>query len=236
MENKKLWNVTDLSMYLYCPRKFYLEKIKGNDILNKKTIWILGDSHVAHLFKNIDNNEIKYGDYVFNHCSVVGLSLNRFLKSNNQEFLKTIPIKEQDVICLLFGEIDLRKTILKTSRDKKIPQYFLMYNIITKYLNFFNELKKKYKNVFILSPNGVIKDGQVNKNVEEYFEIDSEQERMNLWKEFNNTMQKVLLNNYIDFTKEIRDSKNFIHKNFLIENENKLKIYLEKWINKEKNI
>jgi len=26
---QKLLNVTDLSMYLYCPRKFYLEKIKG---------------------------------------------------------------------------------------------------------------------------------------------------------------------------------------------------------------
>ena len=29
MEKEKLLNVTDLSSYLYCPRKFYLEKIKG---------------------------------------------------------------------------------------------------------------------------------------------------------------------------------------------------------------
>lgn len=201
--------------------KTYFEK--NNTILNKKTIWVIGDSHVAHLFKNLNNDDIIYGDFVFNHCSVVGLSLNRFLKSNYQDFFKTIPIKKQDVVCFLLGEIDLRKTIIKSSRKKQISSAFLTYTLLNSYIEFFYKFKENHKNTFILSPNGVVNDKQVIDNFSESFEVNSELERNKLWETFNNNIKNIIQNYYIDYTENIRDLNNIIQKDFLIENDHHLK-------------
>jgi hypothetical protein len=191
--------------------------------INKPKIWVIGDSHVAHMFKNLEEKYTTCDYFIFNHHSVVGLSLNRFLNSVFNETLKTLKIKNTDVVCFLLGEIDLRKTIIASSNKKKISIDYLLYSLIYRYYEFYKLFSSKFKNTFILSPNGIIKDEYLTYYFEDIFEGNSQEQRFTLWNNFHETLGILLGNSYIDFTCDIRDEKNYISKDSLIENNHHLK-------------
>lgn len=209
--------------YEYKYSKTNLERLELFSSFNKKTIWLIGDSHVAHMFKNIKSEDLNFGDYVFNHESIVGLSLNRFLNSVHDDFLKTIPIKKDDVVCFHLGEIDLRKGIIHTSRTKNKNMNYLLHSLIYRYVEFYNSFSKKFKNTFLLSPNGVVLEGHVKSFYLDHFDENSEQERIELWNEFHSLLSEMLREHYIDFTKSIRNDDNSINVDFLKDDDHHLK-------------
>lgn len=209
--------------YEYKYLKTNLERLQLRPAFYKKTIWVVGDSHVAHIFKNIKHEDINFGDFVFNHESVVALSLNRFLNSDYEEFLRTIPIKKDDVVCFLLGEIDLRKGIIHTSRTKNKNMNYLLYSLVHRYVEFYSSFTKKFRNTFLLSPNGIVLEGHVESFYLDHFTEDSEQDRIFLWNEFHSLLTEMLGQRYIDFTKSIRRDDNSINFSFLKNDDHHLK-------------
>lgn len=212
-----------LYQYEYKFSKTNLEKLELYPALYKKRIWVIGDSHVAHLFKNISYKDMDFGDYVFNHESIVALSLNRFLNSDYEEFIRTIPIEKDDVVCFLLGEIDLRKGIVHTSRTKNKNMLYLLHTLVYRYIEFYNSFVKKYKNTFLLVPNGVVLDGHVKSLYLDRFSENSEQERITLWNEFHSLLAQMLGEHYIDFTKSVRRADNSIDVSFLKDDDHHFK-------------
>lgn len=212
-----------LYQYEYKYSKSNLERLQQFPAFYKKTIWIIGDSHVAHMFKNINHKDLSFDDYVFNHESIVALSLNRFLNSDYEEFLKTLPIKKDDVVCFLLGEIDLRKGIIHTSRTKNKNMNYLLYSLVHRYVEFYGLFAKKFRNTFLLSPNGIVREGHVKSFYLDHFTEDSEQDRILLWNEFHSLLSEMLGHHYIDFTKTIRRDDNSIDVSFLKNDDHHLK-------------
>ncbi len=211
-----------LYQYEYKYLKTNIERLQRHSAFYKKTIWLIGDSHVAHMFKNIRDEDLNFGDYVFNYESIVALSLNRFLNSDYEEFLKTLPIKNDDVVCFMLGEIDLRKSLLYTSRNKNKSVNYLLHTLLYRYVEFYKLFTKKIKNTYLLSPNGVVLDGHFKSFYSDLFEKNSEQERFLLWNEFHSLLTEMIGPNYIDFTKFIRKTDNSIMSHFLKNNNHHL--------------
>ena len=106
-------------------------------------VWLIGDSNLAHLFKGVDTNELVCGDVVINYVSHMALSLNRFLKSDYEAFLNSLPIRKGDTLMFLLGEIDLRYSIPQNSKLKNISPTTLLNQILSNYSNFLQHIQTK---------------------------------------------------------------------------------------------
>lgn len=122
---------------------------------NKKVAWVIGDSHIGHISKEIDYNDLEYELIRINPISKVGLTMSRFVNSNYLEFMSYLPINDGDIIILNLGEIDIRISTHIKSHKKNINKKDIFNNILFKYLKSIEKISEKYKknNIVILRPN-----------------------------------------------------------------------------------
>ena len=146
-------------------------------------MWIIGDSNVGVMMKD---KSLLINNKVINWVSHLFLSINRFIKSDYQSFLKTIPIHKDDTLVFMFGEIDLRVSCGRNAGLKGISAEHNLDRIINKYYNVIKEIKELYQcEVIVMAPNPPIRDGVLRPN--SYLGIwSTEWERMMLYKRFTN--------------------------------------------------
>ena len=146
-------------------------------------MWIIGDSNVGVMMKD---KSLLINNKVINWVSHLFLSINRFIKSDYQSFLKTIPIHKDDTLVFLLGEIDLRVSCGRNAGLKGISAEHNLDRILNKYYNVLKEIKELYQcEVIVMAPNPPIRDGVLRPN--SYLGIwSTEWERMMLYKRFTN--------------------------------------------------
>ena len=101
---------------------FLRKGIDLNSTIHKPKFWMIGDSHVNYNTK-APTEYLTTEKYDIVPVSVQGLSLSRFLNSDWKRFFTTIPIWEMDIISFEFGDVDLRISLLKKSKEKNISIY-----------------------------------------------------------------------------------------------------------------
>lgn len=146
-------------------------------------MWIIGDSNVSVMMKD---RSLLINNKVINWVSHLFLSINRFIKSDYQSFLKTIPIHNGDTLVFMFGEIDLRVSCGRNAGLKGISAEHNLDRIINKYYNVIKEIKELYQcEVIVMAPNPPIRDGVLKPD--SYLGIwSNESDRMMLYKRFTN--------------------------------------------------
>ena len=100
---------------------------------NKTNVWIIGDSHIGHIAKNINYNDLEYEKLRFNVVPKVGLTTSRFTNSKYFDFLSCLPIEDKDVIIFNLGEIDMRMSTHVKSHKKGVSKKFIFNDILFKY-------------------------------------------------------------------------------------------------------
>ncbi len=125
--DKKTWNVTDLSSYLYCPRKFYLEKIQG---LRQPPNRLMIEGRIRHeVLEQFSNNErmvveqletLTKKEIVSSYKEFLEKIIKQvFLKNGNFIYQFKIDEKElkEKITDAMENEIELRlKSILETAK------------------------------------------------------------------------------------------------------------------------
>jgi hypothetical protein len=146
-------------------------------------MWIIGDSNVSVMMRD---RSLLINNKVINWVSHLFLSINRFIKSDYQSFLKTIPIHNGDTLVFMFGEIDLRVSCGRNAGLKGISAEHNLDRIINKYYNVIKEIKELYQcEVIVMAPNPPIRDGVLKPD--SYLGIwSNESDRMMLYKRFTN--------------------------------------------------
>jgi hypothetical protein len=175
---------------------------------------MIGDSHVNYNTKGpIEYLTTEKYDIV--PVSVQGLSLSRFLNSDWKRFFTTIPIWEMDVISFEFGDVDLRMSLLKKSKEKNIPVDELLKDLIFRFSNFIKEFKQIYKNEIVIQiPNRTVKDGWDKDNRV----MSTTKVRVDLWNQFRESIYELGKTNNIkiwDYKSIYEDSDGSILNNVL---------------------
>lgn len=205
--------------------KFVDTSLRSRDP-KKRNAWVIGDSHIGHICKDIGYNDLEYDKIRINPISKVGLTMSRFTNSDYMEFLSCLPIMDDDLLIFNLGEIDMRITIHVKSRNKEIGKKDILTNIILKYIQSIKEISKKYsKNkIVILRPNLPVSDKrQYTENViNEYFLNSNESDRLELNNYFHNII--TLFCNSEDKIQYVDNSSQynlngFINDDLLIEND-----------------
>lgn len=193
---------------------FLRKGINFNSTIHKPKFWMIGDSHVNYNTKGpIEYLTTEKYDIV--PVSVQGLSLSRFLNSDWKRFFTTIPIWEMDVISFEFGDVDLRMSLLKKSKEKNIPVDELLKDLIFRFYNFIKEFKQIYKNEIIIQiPNRTVKDGWDKDNRV----MSTTKVRVDLWNQFRESIYELGKTNNIkiwDYKSIYEDSDGSILNNVL---------------------
>lgn len=167
----------------------------------KKKFWIIGDSHAGYYTNTKSTDYLTTKNYDIVPMSIMGLTLHKLINSNWSKWLETLPIFEDDIVCLDIGEIDLRCSLFDVSQKKGIDLELLLNNLLTQYFDFLLKLKERYKNkLVVLAPNRPIKDGCLTGNVRYYkLDISNQNERVELWKEFNSQVEGFCQENSINY-------------------------------------
>jgi len=192
----------------------------------KRNAWIIGDSHIGHICRDIEYNELEYDKIRINPISKVGLTMSRFTNSDYMEFLSYLPIMDDDLLIFNLGEIDMRISIHVKSHNKGIKKKDILTNILLKYIQSIKEISKKYsKNkIVILRPNLPVSDKrQYSENViNDYFLNSNESDRLELNNYFHDMITSFFNseNNiqYIDNSRQY-SLNGFINDDLLIEND-----------------
>jgi hypothetical protein len=192
----------------------------------KVNAWIIGDSHIGHICKDIEYNELEYDKFRINPISKVGLTMSRFTNGDYMEFLSCLPIMDDDLLIFNLGEIDMRVSIHVKSHRKGISKKDILTNIILKYIHSIKEISKKYdKNkILILRPNLPVSDKrQYSEDViNDYFLNSNEIDRLELNNQFHDIITSFC--NIEDNIQYIDNSSQysldgFINDDLLIEND-----------------
>lgn len=167
---------------------------------NKKKFWIVGDSHPGY-YTNISSDYLKTSKYDIVPSGLMALTLNRFLKSDWEKWINSLPIFDDDIIAFDIGEIDIRCGLFLSSTKKNIELGTLTEDLLKKYFEFLLYFKEKFKNkIVVISPNRPIKDGCVKGNAEHFkLTISTTQERLKLWNNFNNRLKLFCEDNSIHY-------------------------------------
>lgn len=149
----KLINVTDLSSYLYCPRKLYLKRVKGfKEKATKKMI--LG--FLKHkVFENFSNNEEKIISSIKQEISKKDISrvyeknLDKEVEAVSNKYekmIKSFNIMKKDlskaVLEFMKKEIELRIDAIKKGMEKGFLGRELWDNLKPKYRTEYKILSK----------------------------------------------------------------------------------------------
>lgn len=206
--------------------KFVDISLRGRNTI-KRVGWIFSDSHIGHIAQKIKYNQFDYSDLYIKPVSKVGLSCNRFSNSNHLEYLSYFPIKDNDIIILNYGEIDIRMAVHVKNFKYEIDKKTILKKVIHNYLTAINTISKKYpKNkIIVLRPNRPFTDSHIigEGPKKEFLFNSNEKDRLILDEMFNNEfleLNKVYNNfEYIDITNDYTCDGGFICEKFLRDND-----------------
>lgn len=116
----------------------------GHDTYAKPNVWLIGASMTGYMVRNMKPQSFITNKYVITPASHLALSLNRFLKSDYKKYLKSLPIKPNDTICLFLGGVDLNVAIIRNAKLKGITPQHLFNKILFKYLKAIEDIQKEY--------------------------------------------------------------------------------------------
>jgi predicted O-methyltransferase YrrM len=173
--------------------------LRGETI--KKVAWIIGDSNVWSSFGNDSHRYTDIGGFFPVRSSVISLSLNRFLKGNYLEFLRTLPIREGDVLIFYLGEIDFRYTIHKASGTKNVPVQELCEQMMQRYFDTLEKIHNVFGiRILVMSPNPPIQDGFLD----EFYSpsLGSIEDKKLCFEYFNNFWNSQLKFEYLNWTED----------------------------------
>jgi hypothetical protein len=195
----------------------------------KRKVWVIGDSHVGIGFEDQTKEKICQNKFCFCPISIEGLTLHRFTTKKYENFLNTLPIFDDDIIVISLGEIDLRKNILKNSKQKEMDKNSFIFTLFHNFIRVIQYMKQKYPNVkiFYEIPHAPFEDGWVKPNrIQHLMENTKEVERMEVWKIFRNIVLDESNKNkqffVIDFNDHFTKSNGYFDTNFLKEGDNHL--------------
>jgi hypothetical protein len=196
--------------------------------INKKNVWLIGDSHTI----NIPKNKLsKITKYTVKKIGFKSLSLNRFINNDYMKFLKNFDIFKQDCLIFYLGEIDIRYTIHKHCKNKNINLEKSFIELMKRYLNCLLEIKNYYNvRIIVMSPNPPLESFHDEKLI-----LGTKEERLlcqNLFQTFWEDNLNVV--EYLDWTKDYISDNGFIKNNLLIDNDHHL-IYFDSLINALEN-
>lgn len=225
--------------------KFVDTSLRSRDP-KKRNAWIIGDSHIGHLYGEIGYDELEYDLIRLNPISKVGLTMSRFTNSNYMEFLSCLPIMDDDLLIFNLGEIDMRISVHVKSHRKGIKKKDILTSIILKYIESIKEISKKYsKNkIIILRPNLPVSDKrQYSENViNDYFLNSNEIDRLELNNQFHDIITSFCNSEdnvqYIDNSSQY-SLDGYINDDLLIENDIHMKTnkgYFDSLYKKLKNL
>ena len=170
---------------------------------NKTNVWIIGDSHIGHIAKNINYNDLEYEKLRFNVVSKVGLTMSRFSNCKYFDYLSCLPIEDEDIIMFNLGEIDMRISTHVKSHNKNIDKIDILRDILFKYTTSIKKISEKYTNnkIMILRPN-LQNDGKrdyTDNVIDDYFKHSNYEDRKILDNVFNET-----ITSFCNVNKEIK--------------------------------
>jgi hypothetical protein len=202
---------------------FLRKGIDFNSTIHRPKFWMIGDSHVNYNTK-APLEFLTTEKYDIVPVSIQALSLSRFLNSDWSRFFNTIPIWENDIISFEFGDVDLRMSLLKKSKENDIPINKLMEDLINRYYKFIEEFKKLYKNkIILLIPNRTVKNDWDKENrILSTIDV-----RVKLWEDFNERVRTLgKLNNIEiwDYKMMFKDNDGSMINNSLVEGDIHIKI------------
>ncbi|MFZ5955810.1 MAG: PD-(D/E)XK nuclease family protein [Nanoarchaeota archaeon] len=148
---KNLINVTDLSSYIYCPRKYYLEKIKG---LKQAPTKVMIEGKIRHeILEEFGKTELKFLENFelinkeFTKKKML-ICYENFVKKiiednfkKNMHIIKNFKINENEFASIIFEsmkeEIELRAESVDNAIKKGFFGKELILNLIPKYASEF---------------------------------------------------------------------------------------------------
>lgn len=203
--------------------KMYLTNEIAHSLRNKskKVAWIIGDSNAWASFGNDDFRYPEIEGYTPVRIGVTSLSLNRFIKGNQIDFIKGLPIESEDLLVFYLGEIDFRYTIHKHCLNKNLDLEKECTKLVNDYLSTLDRISKEYKNrILILSPNPPMPDGFIEDRSLIYGTKEGRKKCFNI---FDFLMESQERYEYLNWTKEYTNADGFIKTEFLYEKNHHIK-------------
>jgi hypothetical protein len=202
----------------------------GKD-MSLKNIFFLGDSNVYHYFSKYQysSDEYFFSGKVLIPIDVPELSVNRFINSNPQRFIDSLPIMSDDIIVLNLGEIDCRVSFFRNAKLKDRTLIKHINSVVDRYIDTIIELKNNNQNIeFIIClphppmRNGWVKEHDVNHLLNE----STEKDRMFITQYFSryliDNLDKIGVK-YIYPFKGLEDKEGFINNEYLLPFDNHTK-------------
>jgi hypothetical protein len=203
---------------------------KGKD-MSLKNIFFLGDSNVYHYFSKYkyDSKEYFFDEKVLVPIDVPELSVNRFINSNPQRFIDSLPIMSDDIIILNLGEIDCRVALFRNAKLKGRTLINHINDVIDRYVKTIIELINNNQNieVVICLPHPPMSDGWVKeRDVDHLLKESTEKDRMFISQYFSRYLIDKLNEigvNYIYPFKGLEDKEGFMNNDYLLPYDNHTK-------------
>jgi hypothetical protein len=202
----------------------------GRD-MSIKNVWFLGDSNVYHYF-----SKFEYGsdDFFFNGkvlipIDIPELSVNRFINSEPQKFIDSLPIMKGDIFILNLGEIDCRVALYRNAKLKEKTLISHMNSVIDRYITTITDLIDNNKNIdfLICLPHPPMRDGWVEEHdINHLLKESTEKDRMFISEYFSRYLKdkldelKII---YIYPFKGLEDKEGFINNEYLLPFDNHTK-------------
>lgn len=193
--------------------------LNGSYSKSEKNFWVIGDSNTGYLFKDINTDNSYQNGYVINHVTHLLLSLNRFLKSDYLSYMKSLPIRDNDIISFFLGEIDLRVSILRNANLKGENPKDVLDKILESYIECLYKIKEQYPNceIIVLRTNPPIKDEVIN---DSKLIFGTEKERFYLYSHFDNFFRHQTDFKYWDCLSDYSDELGYLKNEFLVSDTN----------------
>ena len=173
--------------------RFVDESLRGKN--QKKCAWIIGDSHIGNLCKDINYDSLEYENIRLNPICRLAVTMSRFYKSNFLEYLSHFPIQDNDILLFKLGEIDIRRAIHVKSYEKNISKNDLLTNIVFNYYMALKQVKEKYPNnkIIILRPNYPIPEQHVTETSKNnhFFKHSNELDTIRLNQQFDEIVKSL---------------------------------------------
>lgn len=188
-------------------------------------MWVIGDSHVGNILKDIEPEHLKSGDYRIRPISHYELSLNRFLNSDTDAFMESISIEPGDRIAICLGDIDMRASVIAKTSSKGMTHVQIMEGVIDRYISFLLDLRDKYPDctISVLLPTPPIRDGFIQ---DPYLVSGTQRERSELYQMFEERISRSSGEKEFDIQRPYelyRDSDGYVDARYLSNGDHHIK-------------
>ncbi len=161
---------------------------------SKPVIYCIGDSH-SLLFQH-PLFDIKYIGPATAY-RLGALSSSNSSSKKVEEILKNLPPRKQNIILLVFGEIDARIHIYKATKEKGITLNEAILETVSSYINYVHRLQVKYPETIFMILNVLPQGEQGNFYGYKYYA--DRDTRVAITKDLNTTLKSISQKNGIDF-------------------------------------